>query len=123
MGAGGEIGFYKQEGIFRGGPQWFADPNGYNPKMTMTLAGADNKTIVSDNLKNTKAKVWTGAWNPDVQGLSAVDLRATMTVDFSDNPGMFNAFSTSGFDRDVWIPNPARRTVTVKFRKRKRRVR
>ena len=120
MGAGAEIGFYKQFGAWRGTPQWLADPSGYKPKMTMTLSGSDRKTIVSDNLKHTTAKVWTGAWNPHVQGLYADDLRATMTIDFSDKPDLFDAFRRGKNNLDLWRVYPASRTVTLQFRRRKR---
>lgn len=124
MGAGAEIGFYFRPEALSGSPFWFSDPFGYKPNMTVSLRGTDNKMIVTDNLTDTKAKIWTGAWNPHVQGLSKDDLRATMTIDFSDNTRLFDDLVSNGkYDPAFWKPDRTTRTVELKFRRRKRWVR
>jgi RHS repeat-associated protein len=121
MGAGAEIGFYKQEGIFRGGEHWFADAGGYNPKTTVTLRGADGHTIVSDNVENPKAKVWCGGWDPHVQNVRTADITATMTIDFSDNKAMFDAAIKGRYDPDLWKFNERTQTITLQFRRRRKK--
>jgi RHS repeat-associated protein len=122
MGSGAEIGFYAQTGPLKdAGPQWNSVSNGYVPKMTMTLRGASGKEIASDNVNNTKPKGWVGAWNPNAQSPDVSNLRATMTVDFSDNPGMFDAFrNRKGQGKDPWSYNVKNGTATLNFRRRKR---
>jgi hypothetical protein len=111
-GAGGEIGLYSQDTKGADG-LWDADPNGYVPKMTMTLRGADGALIASDT--PNEAKVWTGAYNPNVQHPNVNDLAATMTVDLSDNIDMFKAFDTLAARKDGWVFVEKHHTASLSF--------
>jgi hypothetical protein len=124
MGSGAEIGFYAQTGPLKdAGPQWNSVSNGYVPKMTMTLRGANDKKIASDNVNNTKPNGWVGAWNPNEQNPNVSELKATMTVDFSDNPGMFDAFRSRDLrgGKDIWTYNSDARTATLNLRRRRKK--
>jgi hypothetical protein len=76
------------------------------------------------NFAPAKAQSWVGEWNPNEQDLGADDLEATMTVDFSDNPGAFKAFQSSPAGRDAhWAWNSEKSIATLSFRRRRRWVR
>lgn len=117
LGAGAEIGFYSQDADDLD-ERWDADKTGYIPKMTMNLQDPNGKEIA--DFAPDKAQIWVAGWNPYVQGASLSGLFATMTVDFSDNSGMFDAFShSSDAAKKGWMFDPAKRTGTLKFRRRK----
>jgi RHS repeat-associated protein len=115
LGAGGEIGFYSQDAKDADG-QWDADQNGYMPKMTMNLRGPGGEQIA--DFAPPHAQSWVGQWNPNVQNTHPDDLAATMTVDFSGNPGLLKAFQESlqGNKNSPWSFSNG--VAKLKFRRR-----
>jgi hypothetical protein len=118
-GRGAEIGFYSHDGpVGNGTGQWAADQNGHIPKMSMSVRGVNTgQTIAS--FAPQKPQVWVAQWNPNVQNQSKNDLAATMTVDFSDNPGLLAAFRlrVKGNNEGSWLPD--NKTAMLRFRRRK----
>ena len=125
LGAGAEIGFYTQPGLLKNaGIQWNANRYGYIPKMSISLSRRSGNGGAIVDFAPKIEQVWVAQWNPNVQGETADDLVATMTADFVDNPGMFEALRNSNDVRGDrhWFFPPNSKMAQLQFR-RKRRVR
>jgi hypothetical protein len=91
--------------------------------MTMSLRGAGAGGAEIVGFAPDKAQNWVAGWKPSMQKTYPKDLAATMTVDFSNNKGMFKAFqnSLSGRDKDKWAFNSDTHTATLNFRRRRKK--
>lgn len=88
----------------------------------MNLRGPGDVEIASYTPE--QAQSWVGEWNPNVGLMNPNDLSAVMDVNFSEDPGMFEAFRLQWEGKDPNLKfDPNTNTATVSFRRRKRWVR
>jgi hypothetical protein len=117
MGAGAELGLYSQDvPLDQVGFHWNADPDVALP-MSMTL---DYRGAQVGSYSPEEDQWWCTTFVPTVQDPAKSDLTATFTVDFSGDPGMFDAFSKRWRDSPLWNFDPVSRTVTISYRRKKK---
>ena len=132
MGPGTELGWYTKptggimaavNGVlgFVGLDGWYGvDKEGYIPAMSVSIARASDDTnpVVT---YSTEDHAWTGAYASRMGDLAKEDIIVTMTVDLSDNDAAFEAFYNLPTNKqDGWTFDPATRTGTKKYRRRKK---
>lgn len=97
LGAGAELGIYKK--LYINGyatEHWTVDTNLALP-MTLTLFYKDTILFTYNPQEN---QWWIAGFDPLTQNVKAEDLKAVVTIDFTNNKAMYNAFINSDAYKD-----------------------
>lgn len=92
LGAGAELGIYRKSAI---PGHWDVDKN---LAMPMTLKLTDKEDNLIFRYAPKEPQWWITGFKPSMQNVDPDDLKATFTVDFSQNSKMFEAFKNVGGD-------------------------
>ena len=93
LGAGAEMGIYKDSGINIGGvEQYSVDKENLKLPMELTLKAKD-KTLYT--YAPNEDQWWITGFDPSDQNAKAADLTAYITIDFTDHKNMYDAFIQS----------------------------
>ena len=133
LGAGNEVGFYKQLDILGMGDEeghFYADPFGYNPKMSVSLSIRGEGEVAA--FAPEDPYFWPAAFNPAHQDVHLWEMTSTVSVDFSDAPdgmggaGFYDAFATAvesrtDLDNVTFNWDQKNKKVTFTYRRRRKK--
>ena len=104
LGAGAEMGIY-----YGTGPHYFASLSLSMP-MSMNLSYKGQSIITHS--QNTW---WITGFNSNYTNVHAHQLTASFTIDFSNNPAMFNSFYSAYAGATGWVFNSATHSASYSF--------
>jgi hypothetical protein len=77
----------------------------------------DNKGNILASYRPTEPQWWITSFNPYFPAMQACDLSVSFTVDFSEKPGMYDAFRKKWGNEDdtPWTFDPENPIATLNF--------
>jgi hypothetical protein len=112
LGAGAETGIYKDPIL--GEAHWLTAPE---DALSMTLRLADTRGKQIFYYAPDQEQWWITGFDPQHQNMQASDLRATVTIDFTGRPDLWNGFTSTQLARrdNQWVFDPSSMTARLVY--------